>query len=51
MQVLIVLLSLIFFVLSGLLWFQRPSPHLWLLGSLLLGGVWGYGFFRLITRA
>lgn len=41
--------SLIFLVLSALLWYERPTPGLWLLGSLLLGGGWGIVFLRLIT--
>jgi hypothetical protein len=48
--VLIAILTLIFFVLTGVLWYQRPNPHVWLFGSLFLGVVWGGGFLHLITR-
>ena len=44
------ILTLIFLVLSGLLWSQRPSPTLWLLGSLALGVGWGVVFLRLIAN-
>ena len=46
----IAILTLIFFVLSGALWYQRPNPHVWLFGSLFLGVVWGGAFLHLITR-
>jgi hypothetical protein len=45
----IIAVTLIFFVLSALLWYERPTSGLWLLGSLLLGGGWGIVFLRLIT--
>ncbi|HZP70430.1 MAG TPA: hypothetical protein VFB29_10845 [Pseudolabrys sp.] len=43
-------LTIVFLVLDALLWYQRPNPHLWLFGSLFLGGLWGAGFLWLITR-
>ena len=46
----ITILTLIFLVLSGVLWYQRPNPHVWLFGSLFLGIVWGGVFLRLISR-
>lgn len=45
----IIIITVIFFILSGLLWYERPTPGLWLFGSLVLGGVWGAVFLRLIT--
>jgi hypothetical protein len=52
MQVIpIAILTLIFFVLSGVLWYQRPNPHVWLFGSLFLSVAWGGGFLHLISRA
>jgi len=41
--------TLIFLVLTGVLWHYRPNPHIWLFGSIGLGAAWGYVFFRLIT--
>jgi hypothetical protein len=40
----------VFLILNGLLWYQRPNPHVWLFGSLFLGLGWGVLFMRLITR-
>lgn len=44
------LLTAAFVILDGVLWYERPSPNIWLFGSLVLGGAWGVGFMRLITR-
>ena len=46
----IIILTLIFMGLNGVLWYQKPNPHLWLFGSLFLGVVWGVVFLRLITH-
>lgn len=46
----IAVLTVIFFILDGILWYQRPNPNVWLFGSLFLGVLWGFGFMRLITR-
>jgi uncharacterized membrane protein AbrB (regulator of aidB expression) len=42
-------ITLAFLVLNGLLWHARPTPGFWLLGSLVLGGLWGLVFLRVIT--
>jgi hypothetical protein len=46
----IAVLTLVFFVFDGILWYQRPNPNVWLFGSLFLGIFWTFGFMRLITR-
>ena len=46
---LIVAITLAFFVLNGLLWYARPSGGVWLLASVVLGVIWGAIFLRLIT--
>ena len=46
----VAVLTVIFLILEGALWYQRPSPNVWLFGSLFLGILWGFGFMRLITR-
>lgn len=51
MQVIaIVILTLTYFILTGVLWYHRPNPHVWLFGSLFLSVVWGGVFQHLITR-
>lgn len=40
----IAILTLVFLVLTGVLWYQRPNPHVWLFGSVFLGVVWGWRF-------
>jgi hypothetical protein len=47
----IAILTLIFLVLNGFLWYVRPNANLWLFGSLCLGGIWGFVFLRLITSS
>jgi lipopolysaccharide export LptBFGC system permease protein LptF len=42
--------TLVFLVLHGLLWHARPGPGVWLIGSLVLGVLWGIAFMRLVTR-
>jgi hypothetical protein len=46
----IAVLTLVFFVFDGILWYQRPNPNVWLFGSLFLGIFWAFGFMRLITH-
>jgi hypothetical protein len=46
----VVILTASFFVLDGLLWYQRPNGGIWLAGSLVLGVAWGIAFMYLITR-
>ena len=46
----IAILILIFFILNGVLWYQRPNPHVWLFGSIFIGVAWGGAFLHLITR-
>lgn len=45
----IVVLTLIFLILNGFLWWERPTPNVWLFGSLAIGGAWGAVFLRLVT--
>lgn len=46
----VLLSSVVFFALTGLLWYLRPGPNIWLFGSLFLACVWGVLFMRLITK-
>lgn len=46
----ILVITLVFFLLSGTLWYLRPNPHVWLLGSVGLGVGWGTAFMWLVTR-
>ncbi len=46
----VIIVTLIFLVLNGALWHARPNGSLWLLGSVVLGVVWGGLFFWLITN-
>ena len=46
----ILVITLVFFLLSGALWYVRPNPHVWLFGSVALGIGWGAAFMWLITR-
>ena len=43
-------ITLAFLVLNALLWYSRPNGSLWLLGSVVLGVIWGAVFLRLITN-
>ena len=45
----ILAITLIFFLLTGALWYVRPNPHFWLFGTLALGIGWGTAFMWLIT--
>lgn len=46
----ILAITLVFFFLSGALWYVRPNPHVWLFGSIVLGIGWGAAFMWLISR-
>ncbi len=46
---LIVAITLAFFVLNALLWYARPTGGVWLFASVVLGVIWGAIFLRLIT--
>ena len=46
----ILAITLVFFLLSGALWYVRPNPHVWLFGSVALGIGWGTAFMWLITK-
>ena len=39
-----------FLASHGVLWSMRPDPGFWLVGSIVLGLMWGIAFMRLITR-
>jgi xanthine/uracil permease len=43
-------ITLAFLVLNALLWYSRPNAGLWLLGSVVLGVIWGAVFLRLISN-
>lgn len=43
-------ITLVFLVLNALLWYARPNGSLWLLGSVVLGVIWGAVFLRLIMN-
>ena len=47
----VAVLTVIFLILDGTLWYQRPSGGIWLAGSLVLGVAWGIGFMHLVTRS
>jgi len=42
--------TLLWFLLTALLWYAKPGEVLWLAGSLLLGAVYYAGFFFYVTR-
>ncbi len=44
MRAILALAVLVWFALSGLLWFMRPPDVLWLLGSAILGVLFFGGF-------
>jgi hypothetical protein len=46
----IVLITLVFLILTGVLWYERPPGGIWFGGSLALATAWGTAFFWLITR-
>ena len=49
-HLLAILGAVLWFVLNGLLWYSRPSPMLWLLGSAVLGVVFFAAFLWYVTR-
>jgi uncharacterized membrane protein len=49
-NLLAVLGCILWFVLNGLLWYARPSPTAWLLGSVLLGIAFFTAFLWYVTR-
>jgi cyanate permease len=49
-QLVAVLGCILWFALNGLLWYARPSPITWLLGSAVLGIVFFAAFFWYVTR-
>lgn len=42
--------TILYFTLSGLLWYSKPRGDLWLIGSLILGCVYMPYFLWAITR-
>ena len=46
----VVAITLAFFVLNALLWYERPTAGVWLLASVGLGVIWGASFLWLITH-
>ena len=50
MHVLMIVATIVWFVLIGLLWYLRPSDVIWLVGSLALGVVYFVGFLWYVTR-
>lgn len=40
----------VWFVLTGLLWYEKPSDALWFTGSFMLGVVGFAGFFAYVSR-
>jgi hypothetical protein len=51
MHLLMVVGTILWFLLVGLLWYLRPSEVLWFAGSLALGIVYSVGFFFYVTRS
>jgi len=51
MHLLMVVGTILWFVLVGLLWYARPGEVMWLVGSLVLGVVSFAGFLRYVTRS
>lgn len=43
--------SIVWFVLTGLLWYAKPSAEIWLIGSVALAVIWGFGFFWYVTHS
>lgn len=43
-------ITLVFFALNGVLLYARSTAELWLLGSVVMGVIWGVIFPRLITN-
>ena len=51
MHVLMVIGTILWFVLVGLLWSLRPGDIVWFAGSMILGAVYFAGFFYYVTRS
>jgi hypothetical protein len=49
-QPLAILGCVLWFALNGLLWYARPSPIMWLLGSAVLGIVFFSAFLWYLIR-
>lgn len=49
-QVAAIVAAILWFVLTGLLWYAKPPGAIWLIGSLALGLVWFTGFLWYVTR-
>ena len=51
MHLLMIVATIVWFVLVGLLWYARPGDVMWLAGSLVLGAVYFAGFLWYVTRS
>jgi len=51
MHVLMIVATIVWFVLVGLLWYARPGDVTWLAGSLVLGVSYFAGFLWYVTRS
>jgi len=51
MHLLMIVGTIVWFVLVGLLWYARPAEAVWLVGSLVLGAVYFAGFLWYVTRS
>ena len=50
MHLLMIVGTILWFVLVGLLWYMHPGEVTWLVGSLVLGIVYFVGFFWYVTQ-
>ena len=50
MHVLMIVGTILWFFLVGVLWYLRPGDLLWFAGSMVLGIVYFVGFFCDVTR-
>jgi len=50
MHLLMIVGTILWFVLVGLLWHVRPGEVMWLAASVVLGIVYFVGFFCYVTR-
>jgi hypothetical protein len=51
MHVLMVIGTIVWLALVGLLWYVRPDDVLWFAGSMVLGIAYFIGFFFYVTRS
>ena len=51
MHVLMVIGTILWFILVGLLWYARPGDVFWLAGMMALGIAYFTGFFWYVTRS